>query len=355
MFKTTFNRTLRRKKNKEYFDYSLPKDYKLPYNMEISTIKDAHVVYPETWYQLHSHQFYTILWFFEGGGVHVVDDVEYDIKPNRIFFLSPSQLHTFKNTQSLCHNEIEGIVIAFAEEIFNLLQTNLAEYVKYALFLRHNCCLYGDIEKEQSIILRDILNKLETEANNGDVGLIHQCMLGTYFSESILQSIKYCQWNIPINKDFTRKSYITYLNFIALVEKEYCYNRSVKLYANKLGVSVVLLTRYVKQYGRSTNQGSTPLEIINRRIMSEAKRLIKNMNLNIAQIAERLGFSDTSNFSKFFKKNDKHHRTPSEYRSGLDSYLQYNRNRVGRKLLRFHPTRFLYFLARQHNFLRFLK
>ena len=320
MFKTTFNRTLRKKKNKEYFDYSLSEDYNLPYNIEISTIKDAHVVYPETWHQLHSHQFYTIIWFFKGGGVHVVDDVEYDIKPNRIFFLSPSQLHTFKNTKSLYHNEIDGAIIAFPEEIFSLLQTNFAEYVKYALFLRHNCCLYGDIKKESSFILMDILNKLEAEANNGDVGLIHQCMLGTFFSEFILQSIKYCHWNICINRDFTQKSYITYLDFIALVEKEFCYNRSVKLYADKLGISVVLLSRYVKQYGRSTDRDTTPLEVINRRIMSEAKRLIKNMNLNIAQIAERLGFSDTSNFAKFFKKNDKYHRTPSEYKSGLDSY-----------------------------------
>lgn len=318
MFKTTFNRTLRKKKNKEYFDYSLSKDYKLPYNIEISTINDAHVIYPETWHQLHSHQFYTILWFFKGSGVHVVDDVEYDIKPNRIFFLGPSRLHTFKNTRSLCHNEIEGTVIVFPEEIFSLLQTNLAEYVKYGLFLRNNCCLYGDIKKEPSIILRDILNKLEAEANNGNVGLIHQCMLGTYLSEFILQSVKYCHWNICINGDFTRKSYITYLDFIALVEKEYSYNRSVKLYADKLGISVVMLSRYVKQYVQSTDQHVTPLEIINRRIMYEAERLIRNQNLNITQIAERLGFSDTSNFTKFFKHNDKCNRTPSEYSSSLN-------------------------------------
>ena len=41
----------------------------------------------------HVHSFYEILWFQEGEGTHNVDFVDYEVKPNTIFFLAPGQTH----------------------------------------------------------------------------------------------------------------------------------------------------------------------------------------------------------------------------------------------------------------------
>jgi AraC family transcriptional regulator, transcriptional activator of pobA len=54
------------------------------------------------------------------------------------------------------------------------------------------------------------------------------------------------------------------------------------------------------------------LGFINDRLMAEAKSMIQFSNLDIAEIAYQLDFSDASNFGKFFKKNA--HVTPVEYR-----------------------------------------
>lgn len=43
----------------------------------------------------HVHSFYEILWFQDGEGTHNVDYVDYEVKPNTIFFLSPGQTHNF--------------------------------------------------------------------------------------------------------------------------------------------------------------------------------------------------------------------------------------------------------------------
>jgi AraC-like DNA-binding protein len=44
----------------------------------------------------------------------------------------------------------------------------------------------------------------------------------------------------------------------------------------------------------------------------EAKRLLVNLDLNIAEIADRLNFNDNSYFTKFFKKYTA--LTPEEFR-----------------------------------------
>lgn len=46
--------------------------------------------------------------------------------------------------------------------------------------------------------------------------------------------------------------------------------------------------------------------------VAEARELLTNTSLSISQISEHIGFSDTSNFSKYFKKKTGY--TPSEYR-----------------------------------------
>jgi AraC-like DNA-binding protein len=43
-------------------------------------------------------------------------------------------------------------------------------------------------------------------------------------------------------------------------------------------------------------------EVIRNRVLLEAKRLLINLDLNIAEIGYRLNFNDNSYFTKFFKK-----------------------------------------------------
>ena len=39
----------------------------------ITTIQDAIELYPDPWYEMHSHRFYSIFWFHSGEGTHIVD------------------------------------------------------------------------------------------------------------------------------------------------------------------------------------------------------------------------------------------------------------------------------------------
>ena len=43
----------------------------------------------------HRHDFYSIVWFTNSHGINVIDFEEYGIKPDRIFFMQPKQVHNW--------------------------------------------------------------------------------------------------------------------------------------------------------------------------------------------------------------------------------------------------------------------
>lgn len=83
------------------------------------------------------------------------------------------------------------------------------------------------------------------------------------------------------------------------IERSFHRERSVAGYARRLGYSERTLNRLAR-----THAGTTAKELIDRRVILEAKRLLIHETVPIVEISERLGFDDAANFSKFFS-----HRT----------------------------------------------
>ena len=84
-----------------------------------------------------------------------------------------------------------------------------------------------------------------------------------------------------------------------LVEKFFREKHTVSDYALMLNKSPKTLTNY---FGKYNNQ--TPLQVINQRILLEAKRLFLFSDKTSQEIAYELGFKEAGHFSKFFKKNE---------------------------------------------------
>lgn len=83
-----------------------------------------------------------------------------------------------------------------------------------------------------------------------------------------------------------------------LVEKHFKEYHKVKEYAQLLFKSPKTLSNlFTKHINKS------PLDIINERIILEAKRLLLYSNMSNDEIGTELGYKDSSHFSKFFKKH----------------------------------------------------
>jgi len=61
--------------------------------------------------------------------------------------------------------------------------------------------------------------------------------------------------------------------------------------------------------------GKSPKEIIDERVILEAKRLLAHTANSIKEVGFELGFDEPTNFIKFFKKHVE--KTPIEFRSGF--------------------------------------
>lgn len=84
--------------------------------------------------------------------------------------------------------------------------------------------------------------------------------------------------------------------FRALVERHYREHMSVADYAARLGTTASTLTRATRAH-----VGKPPAEIVNDRLILEARRNLAFSGASAAQIAYALGFADPAYFARFFK------------------------------------------------------
>ena len=96
-------------------------------------------------------------------------------------------------------------------------------------------------------------------------------------------------------------------NFLTMVDQQMRNHWSVTHYARYLGVSIDRLTSAVE---RAT--GRTPLALIHARLFAEARQMLENSGLQIAEISTHLGFDDPAYFSRFFKRLSG--KSPRQYR-----------------------------------------
>ena len=154
--------------------------------------------------------------------------------------------------------------------------------------------LYYIVQELQSEIL-----KKDTFAHNSVLHyLIKMFLINVQRSGFRGEGTPLCM-NNPMNR--------TFVKFRELLENNFKQLHTVKEYANLLNVTTKTLTTYVQSISKTT-----PLALINNRIILEAKRHLQHTDLKIKEIAYSLGFEDPSYFIKFFKRQVG--LTPSDFR-----------------------------------------
>jgi len=93
--------------------------------------------------------------------------------------------------------------------------------------------------------------------------------------------------------------------FQALVETSYREHRPLAFYAAQLGCTVRTLSRQTDEAF-----GLSPLQFINRRLLFEARRLLRFTTARCSEVAAELGFEDPAYFSRFYRRMTG--RSPSE-------------------------------------------
>ena len=245
----------------------------------------------------HKHDFYLSVLFTHGNGKHSIDFNTYDIKPGSLFFMLPGQTHDWELS-----DDMEGYIFFHTKSFYNLLFPNkkLDEYPTF--YLRDNLKHIQLDLKEQPTYenyFKTILTEYQTTntLKYRKIGLLLDLI---YIDSNRLKIIT------PFKTDKTNTQMLYYKNLQQLIDEHYLTLKKPKEYAHELNITVKHLNKIVTSLlNKSTS------DLINERIILEAKRMISHGELTIKEIAYHLNYEDYSYFSRYFKKNVG--LTPSEF------------------------------------------
>ena len=256
----------------------------------------------------HVHSFYEVLWFQDGVGTHNVDFVDYEVKPNTIFFLNPGQTHNFDHNvdkeKGICR--YKGLTIKMCTDFMRDEDCGQNAMLKYNAFHTFDTAPYYYIEEDTAEELHHLVRMMEEEAQRaGEFGNI--VILKSLLHIFLVKIQRHGHQENTIHLDNLKPSHQLFVQFRRMVDKEFMRLHTVQEYADGLNVAVRTLNKCVNECSQKS-----PLAFINDRIILESKRMVRYTSLMIKEIAYKLGYDDPSYFVKFFKRQTGY--LPSDFR-----------------------------------------
>lgn len=235
----------------------------------------------------HRHDFYSFILCLGGSGSHIIDFEEYEILPNRLFFINYDQIHTWK-----LNDDIKGYILLFTKSFYNLIFTG-NDLVKSDTAVE-NLPVFVDIPEDELPFWLHTFENIKLEFKKE----------GAVTDEIICLLLKSCVLKMDSLSDRNQSDFVTpdyretlVIEFKKRVNKNFREWKSTRDYAQLLSVTPNYLNILVKEF-----TGKPAGEIIRQRVILEAKRLLSHTDLSVRQISLELGFTDNSHFGKYFKK-----------------------------------------------------
>ncbi len=287
----------------------------LPFNQEIDfsilSIPDIHSEIPFKSTVLRADYFSFIL-TIEGSGVYYLDDNKFPFGSKSIYFTNPGHIKSYELFESK-----DAFIITLSEKF---LRENIHPdiYSEFPFLLAEKSppkSLTEDDFEEFNILYIQILKEFckKSEYKNKILGHLFMVLL-------LKTKEKFWSAYDPIEEG-SRDSQIVN-SFKKLLEKEFKkvlednqndVKLQVQYFSNKLNLHPNYLNSVIK-----SKTGRTVNDWISQRMLSLAKMLLKNTSYSSKEIAYKLGYSEPTHFSRFFKKQMK--ISPTEFR-------KYNRNK----------------------------
>ncbi len=252
-----------------------PTDPRLP--VDIATLDELRArVQNEQLMQLPGRvYFHVVIICTAGEGLHEVDFTPVALQSGRVVHVQPGQVHRWRLARS---------------------------YEATILFFRDDDCPHIGSDGWPIGPRSFDLTNAERERSGDLIGL----MLDEYTIERTMESrsraLKGALQLLMVNLglDQKRQNVTThypkpYVELMDQLEADRGWSRSVKDRADRLGYSSRTLTRACQ-----TAVGLTAKEVINARVMLEARRLLVHPGNTVDAVARQLSFSEASNFTKYF-------------------------------------------------------
>jgi AraC-like DNA-binding protein len=241
--------------------------------------------------------FHHLITVDSGGLAHTVDFTGYALRPAQWLWVRPGQVQRWGDLRGA-----EGSLILFEREFLDPATASLA-----AIDDPHRPALHQPVEPDAGD-LRDCAALLgRSFSAAGRLSLdAHLAVLRHLLAALVLRLAHVAARAGGPGTEANE----TFLRFRDAVERDFARTRRVEDYAQVLGYSPRTLSR-----AALAAAGVGAKELIDRRVVLEAKRLLAHSDQPANLIAHQLGFSSATNFSKYFQQRTG--QTPISFRATL--------------------------------------
>jgi AraC-like DNA-binding protein/mannose-6-phosphate isomerase-like protein (cupin superfamily) len=236
----------------------------------------------------HRHDHYELLVVTEGEGSHSINFKKFDIKPNRVYFLHPGQVHLIDRFDR------DGWLIMFGEELFKRFQYIHKHEDENGLLDSYTSHPYIDLNEQLRKTTNFIIEQLRMELSSATPDIK---VMMHYVSLLLLQSNKAHNIQHPQVQSTLAHSALFY-KLKSLIERNFTQEHLAAFYAATLRTDIKKLNSICRE-----STGLTVFELLQERLLTESKILLQTSVRSVKEISYELGFNDPAFFGRFFKKN----------------------------------------------------
>lgn len=256
--------------------------------------------------QLTSHYFnpkntgvYMLHFYIKGKGTYKIDQHIIEVSAGSALFTSAAA-----DMQFYTSKDCEGFALIFSESFFGrsrmksffLKNTLLFNSVDKVVFFPT-----GDRTEELLMLFQLVIDQLR----RGQSDIQEQILINYVYSILLISEEEFTKER-PTLRVANEIKLIK--NFKHLFNKELNRRQSVKFFCNQMNVSLSTLDRAFRKYENSSAKKWT-----NTRLIEEIDIELKRLDMSIGEIAFKFGFSEVTNFTKFYKGQTG--ITPKQFRS----------------------------------------
>lgn len=219
----------------------------------------------------HRHeQFFQVLHLTGGWAGVTLDDGTFDIRRQGVVVVPALTVHGFAFS-----DDVEGIVVTLMER----------DLVGLGLDLPGPMVLQG-----ASFDVAEALDRLIAEADRPGAG--HEVAMRALLTLLLVALMRAQREGRP-GGDLADRALLHAKAFRTLVDHQFRQSRKIGDYASQLGISQTHLNRVSREV-----LGASALEVIERRVALEARRMLLFSALSIKEIGAELGYEDPAYFSR---------------------------------------------------------
>lgn len=283
----------------ERIGYAPPASY--AFDIEIIAMRDLRVRAPAADLRRpHRIEFHELIFFTHGDCTHVVDFEPIHCRPGSVLVLQPSQVEQFD-----VETPWDGWLVLFRPEQLFASHGKVREpgLVQAVAELPVQLRLDGAEARllRQSVAQMHLDGRLQAGKPEAGALLRHQLC-------AVLLRLVLAHQQQRSDGKAGPSELDRFRRFRLLVDQSFARWHTLAPYADAIGCTCRTLTRVTLNV-----VGLSAKAFVANRISLEAKRLLAHTGMPVASIGDELGFGDSSNFTKFFRREAG--CTPIEFRS----------------------------------------